>query len=178
MKRLPKFQTKYFITQPSENSSPDFIKDEPSLQAAVQSKPPLFTTQSSRFTKTTPRFPFADLCIPADQSPFIHHSQTRGGGWGKPQTSGRYKVGDNAPSNTEKKPKQTTTPVWQSFQVQWTQKAVKSELRKSQVQVLSPDKTRNEVATLEFPAGHFVARGKFTPLESTLKIKFSYRETI
>lgn len=38
-------------------------------------------TQSSHFTKTTPRFPFADLCIPAGRSLFIHHSHT-GAGWG------------------------------------------------------------------------------------------------
>jgi hypothetical protein len=75
----------------------------PSLQVAVWSKPPLFTTQSSHFTKTTPRFPFADLCIPAAQSPFIQHSGTRGEG--RPQTSGRYKVGDNAPSKAQSKPR-------------------------------------------------------------------------
>lgn len=39
-------------------------------------------TQSSHFTKTTPRFPFADLCIPAGRSLFIHHSQTGGDGGG------------------------------------------------------------------------------------------------
>lgn len=65
----------------------------PSLQLAVWSKPPLFMAQSSRFTKTTPRFPLADLRIPAAQPLSIQSSgPARGGaggaGEGSPQMSG------------------------------------------------------------------------------------------
>lgn len=52
----------------------------PSLQLAVWSKPPLFMAQSSRFTKTTPRFPLADLRIPAAQSLSIQSSGPGAGG--------------------------------------------------------------------------------------------------
>lgn len=65
----------------------------PSLQLAVWSKPPLFMAQSSRFTKTTPRFPLADLRIPAAQPLSIQSSgpgrgAAGGAGEGSPQMSG------------------------------------------------------------------------------------------
>lgn len=55
----------------------------PSLQLAVWSKPPLFMAQSSRFTKTTPRFPLADLRIPAAQPLSIQSSGPGRGGGGR-----------------------------------------------------------------------------------------------
>jgi hypothetical protein len=65
----------------------------PSPQLAVWSKPPLFMAQSSRFTKTTPRFPLADLRIPAAQPLSIQSSgpgrgAAGGAGEGSPQMSG------------------------------------------------------------------------------------------
>lgn len=65
----------------------------PSPQLAVWSKPPLFMAQSSRFTKTTPRFPLADLRIPAAQPLSIQSSSpgrgaAGGAGEGSPQMSG------------------------------------------------------------------------------------------
>lgn len=134
--------------------------------------------QSSHFTKTTPRFPFADLCIPAGQSLFIHHSQTQGGG----ETTDVWKIESMEtmlPPKGNRKWREQLHPTAKAFKFRgfWSRLW---ELPKSLFKILSRDKTLKKVATPEFYLVNFVSSEKFTLLKGkrALKITFSCHKSI
>lgn len=120
--------------------------------------------QSSHFTKTTPRFPFADLCIPAGQSLLIHRSQTPGGG----ETTDVWKIESMEtmlPPRANRTPRKQLHPTPNAF-FSFADSEAGFENSESLCSKSSPEtKTLKEVATPEFHLVNFAAREKFTPLE-------------
>lgn len=80
--------------------------------------------------------------------------------------SGGYKVGDNAPSNTEKKPKQTTTPRLAKLS-SLVDSGEGCEKRTSKVSVLSPLSRQNteRSCNARISCGPFRSEGKIHPAE-------------
>lgn len=124
--------------------------------------------QSSHFTKTTPRFPFADLCIPAGQSLFIHHSQTQGGG----ETTDVWKIESMEtmlpPKGNWKRRKQLH-PAAKAFKF----RGFRRRLWELSVSVQNPLPRQNTERSCNYLV-NFVARKQFTLLrrKRALKIMF------
>lgn len=131
----------------------------PSLQLAVWSKPPLFMAQSSRFTKTTPRFPLADLRIPAAQSLSIQSSGPGAGEWG----------GGGEPTDVWRPEPETKLPRSQRAH----RSGPEAQNLERRFQVRSPKQHSEQVSRLPRPggqrSGHSISPRKQTRQGKTLE---------
>lgn len=145
--------------------SPDGVKGNAAVSPSCPDWATIIHHTKLSFHWNHSSFPFADLCIPAAQSVFIHHLQAGVGVGAQMSKTHRRRQcplqrGRPKPSKLDPTPEPGSPRRWAT------------ELPKSRLKVLSPDKTLRDKSTrLASRLSNLGAKEKLTPLKRKRVLK-------